>query len=406
MAAVRSVEAIVATTDVHSALENPAPMLTYLHQARKRMLVADCGDFFEGSGYYTLGGGVVERRLLAGLYDVLAPGNHGWHHHLKPDLRPLTVCANVTDPAGNLLFRPLYEATVAGQRVTITAVIGEQAFSAIPAAERADARVLDPSDALRRLMGAHDADAWIVLSHSGYTRDLRLAETCPGVDVIFSAHCHSDRHHPTTAGTAQVVKGYEMGVGYALAAPGPAGWTASVHRFPPVDQVPAPLRSVTARIDRMRGQLAAPIGPLTRAFRDRPLNLSALLAAIAEELHARTGADAVVLNQTCLRAADLKGDLTRGDLLQIEPFGNQLTTAPMPRRFTADPAALLDMLTDRAGPIITAPAPLPPGLRQVLTTDYLASNFLHTDPLPGGPRLAEVIQRVLTGGFSDRLRSR
>ncbi|GGO63246.1 bifunctional metallophosphatase/5'-nucleotidase [Nonomuraea cavernae] len=390
------------TTDVHSSLENPAPMLAHLHHARTRYLVADCGDWFEGSGYYTLGGGVVERHLLGSLYDVIAPGNHGWRLHLTAALRPLTVCANVTDPAGNLLWRPLHEAVVAGRQVAVTAVIGEQAFAAIPAAERADARLLDPAEALRRLMGAHRADAWIVLSHSGYDHDLHLAEACPGVDVIFAGHCHSDRYEPTAAGSAWVVKGHELGMGYALARPTDHGWQASVHRFPHANQVPAALKPVMARIERMRGQLAEPVGSLTSAFRNRTLIRAELLTAVAADLRLVSDADAVVLNQTCLRTADLGSELTRGDLLTIEPFGNQLVTAAISLWFADNPAALVAMLTDRAGPIITDPAPLPPGLHRILTTSYLATNFLDPTKSHAGPRLAEVVQQVLTGDYPDQ----
>ncbi|MEV1175620.1 hypothetical protein [Nonomuraea sp. NPDC049784] len=396
----------MATTDVHSALENPSPMLAHLHHSRARYLVADCGDWFEGSGYYALGGGMVEQRLLSSLYDVIAPGNHGWRHHLATALRPLTVCANVTDPTGNLLWRPLHEAVVAGQQVAVTAVIGEQAFAAIPADERADARLLDPAETLRQLMGSHRADAWIVLSHSGYDHDLHLAEACPGVDVVFAGHCHSDHYEPTAAGTASVVKGYELGVGYALATPTSHGWQASVHRFPYAEQVPASLEAIMMRIERLRRRLAEPLGPLTKAFRDRPLSRTALLTAVAADLRLISGADAVVLNQPCLRTTDLGSELTMGDLLTIEPFGNQLTTAAIPTRFTDDPALMLAMLTDRAGPIITDPAPLQPGLRRVLTTRYLATNFLGPADPHAGLRLAEVVQRVLTGDYSDRQKGR
>lgn len=405
MTAARHLRGVIATTDVHSALDNPAPMLAHLHHARRRYLIVDGGDWFEGSGYYTLGGGAVERRLLTALYDVIGPGNHGWRHHLD-SLHPLTVCANVTDRAGRLLWRPLRQAVIAGQRVAITAVIGEQAFAAIPAAERADARLRDPAESLRQLMRSHNADGWIVLSHSGYDHDLHLAEACPGVDVIFSGHCHSDRYEPTAAGTAWVVKGYELGTGYARASLTDHGWRASVHHFVPTSDVPPCLRPLMRRVDRMRDRLAEPLGLLANTYRDRPLSLPTLLASVAAELGLRYDSDAVVLNQTSLRAVDLGAHLTVGDLLAIEPFGNQLATAAVPKTFIDDPASLLAMLTDRAGPIITHPATPPPELRRVLTTSYLATNFLGPAQLHAAPQFAEVIQETLTGGDSIREKGR
>jgi hypothetical protein len=245
-----------------------------------------------------------------------------------------------------------------------------------------------------------------VLSHSGYDHDLHLGEACPGVDVIFSGHCHSDRYEPTAAGTAWVVKGYELGVGYARATLTDHGWRASVHHFPPTNETPTCMKPIMMRIERIQHRLAEPLAPLTDAFRDQPLSLPTLLTSVAADLRHISGTDAVVLNQTCLRTTHLGSDLTVGDLLTIEPFGNQLATAAVPKPFTDDPAALLAMLTNRAGPIITHPAQLPPGLHRVLTTGYLAANFLGPAQLHAAPQFAEVIQRVLTGGHPVRERGR
>ena len=78
----RCPQRIVATTDVHSALDHAALFVSHLHALRGGALIADCGDFFEGTGYYVLGGGQAETALLTALYDVAAPGNHGYRHHL------------------------------------------------------------------------------------------------------------------------------------------------------------------------------------------------------------------------------------------------------------------------------------------------------------------------------------
>ncbi|MGH1556317.1 metallophosphoesterase [Streptomyces sp. L7] len=80
----RRLRKIIATTDVHSAFDAATPMLTHLHTARAGSLIVDCGDFFEGSGYYRFGKGKIEREILTSLYDLLAPGNHGWPHYFEP----------------------------------------------------------------------------------------------------------------------------------------------------------------------------------------------------------------------------------------------------------------------------------------------------------------------------------
>ncbi|MEU4511801.1 metallophosphoesterase [Nonomuraea wenchangensis] len=388
-------QAILATTDVHSALDGPAPLLSHLHRARSTTLVVDCGDFFEGSGYYRLAGGALERQVLTRLYDVLAPGNHGWHHHLDPELRALTVCANVTDQAGRLVFPPLRSAEVDGRHVAVTAVLGEQAFACLPADSRSGLAFVPPDQALRALADRHQVDAWIVLSHSGYEHDLQLAAACPHLDVIFAGHCHSDHYGPTTVGTTVVVKGHELAAGYAVATPGGSGWHASVHSFPPSCDVPAPLRDLVLAIDQTRSRLHEPLGVLAPRYRHRPLDRPHLLREVADYLLRSSTAEAVVLNETSVRTTHLRNYLTVGTLLDIEPFANRLTTTTLPRAFADRPRELVTELTRWMGPVITAPDPLPGRLRQVLTTGYVAAAFLDaTDPAHGRP-FADVIRHVL-----------
>lgn len=255
MTTARSLRQIMATTDVHSALGADGPLLGHLHQARTDSLLVDCGDFFEGTGYYRLGRGALERDILLALYDVIAPGNHGWPHYFEPSLHQRTVCANVVeDSTGNALFRRLRIVDIAGRRTAVTAVIGLQAFNSIPAGQRSGHRFTDPVHALRELMLAHhhEVDSWVLLSHSGFEQDLQLAEACPFLDVVFAGHCHSEHTGPERVGSTVVLKGQELAVGYAVAERSPkAGsdgppvsptprdpsyrpsWPPSVNRSPP-----------------------------------------------------------------------------------------------------------------------------------------------------------------------------
>ncbi|MFJ2019612.1 bifunctional UDP-sugar hydrolase/5'-nucleotidase [Streptomyces nodosus] len=401
MTATRRLRQIVATTDVHSTLDNAAPFLTHLHALRATSLVVDCGDFFEGSGYYRLAHGSIEREILLKLYDVLAPGNHGWPHHFEPALHRLTVCANaVHADTGDVLFRRLRIVEVGGQHVGVTAVIGEQAFHSIPIRQRADHRVTDPVQALREVMLAHDheADGWILLSHSGFDEDLKLAAACPFLDMIFSGHCHSEHYGPVRVGDTLIVKGRELADGYAIATPVGHGWGAGTTRFP--DQIPAPvptdLTAVTARIDEISQQLTAVLGPITKAYRHQVLDRHDLLVDLAERLRSGLGADAVILNETALRPVPLSDALALGDLLAIEPFGNQLVHAHVSEDFRRDPHGLLLHLTERAGPLVTTPDPLPDDTTAVLTTDYLADTYLAGRTHAAGLLLSQAVKHVLT----------
>ncbi|MHB9861057.1 bifunctional UDP-sugar hydrolase/5'-nucleotidase [Streptomyces sp. YIM S03343] len=401
MTGTRTLRQIMATTDVHSSLDNAGPFLTHIHALRPTSLIVDCGDFFEGSGYYRLALGTIERAILLKLYDVLAPGNHGWPHHFEPDLHRLTVCANaVHAETGDALFRRLHITEMGDRRVGVTAVIGQQAFHSIPAAQRANHRVTDPVRSLRELMLAHhhEVDDWVLLSHSGFEEDLKLASACPFLDVIFAGHCHSDQYGPFRAGDTLVTKGRELADGYAIAMPVGAGWGAGTTRFPDraSGAVPTELADVTARIDEVGNQLNEVLGPVGTAFRHQPVDRHGLLLSLTFRLRTALGADAVILNDTALRSVRLGDTLTLGDLLSIEPFANQLVHAHLPEPDRRDLSGLISRLTAQTGPLVTAPDPLPDTITTVLTTDYIADTYLGGRTHEAGLRLDQAIQHVLT----------
>lgn len=399
MSARRVLNRIVATTDVHSSFDQPLPMLAYLHAAREQALVVDCGDFFEGSGYYRLGGGRIERQALALLYDVIAPGNHGWRHHFEPDLRALTVSANTIDAdTGEPLFRPVHIARIDERRVGVTGVLGEQAFTAIPRAERTGHHVIPPGPTLHELRRRYrDAvDDWIVLSHSGFEHDLALAAACPFVSVIFSGHCHSEQYGPVRVQDTLVVKGPELSAGYAEAGPRGQRWIARARNFPAKTPVSAPVTRLHSELNAMRSRLTSHLGPLAERFHDTVADRHEILTLIAQQLRAHLKVEGVVLNETCLRPVHLGSELYIGDLLAIEPFANQLVQVTLPS--TCD----LEALAAQAGPLIVAGDPDGEGLRRFVTTQYLVDTYLgerwHGLQLP----LAQAVQAVLTGRRGDR----
>jgi 2',3'-cyclic-nucleotide 2'-phosphodiesterase (5'-nucleotidase family) len=394
----RTFTQIVATTDVHSALERADRLLVHLHDLRATSLIADCGDFFEGTGYYQLGKGASEREILMTLYDVLAPGNHGWPHYFEPGLREMTVCANAVDDSnGRPLFDRIRIIDVHGRRVAVTAVIGVSAFHTIPADRRAGHHVTDPATALRQLMleHHHHVDAWTVLSHSGFEADLRLAVACPFVDVIFAGHCHSDIYGPVNVGDTLVVKGGELGTGYAAAQPAGSGWAAHTSLFPDVGRAPGGLAALREKIASTGRMLTVRLGTLNEPYQDTELDRHRLLQDIANRLHTGLGADAVILNDTALRPTHLKDVLTLGGLLAIEPFGNQLVHAFLPEGRAADIDSVLTHLAEQVGPLVIAPRPLPEATRSVLTTDYLADTHLGGRSRQAGLQLGQAVRRTI-----------
>jgi 2',3'-cyclic-nucleotide 2'-phosphodiesterase (5'-nucleotidase family) len=271
-AAARSLRQVVATTDVHSSLDRAGILVRSLRELRAAgALIVDCGDFFEGTGYYVLGRGRAEAALLRGLYDVAAPGNHGYRHYVTdPGLRAMTVCANVKDRAGAPVWQPLTMAEVRGSATAVTAVLGVEAFGSVLPTERHRHQAHDPASALHALHDRYHGtvDSWIVLSHSGFSHDLLLARACPFIDVIFAGHCHSPEHGPRAAGGAVVVKGAELAAGYSAAWPDDPRWHAETRRFADADpgpasgDLPGDLDHALAYATGLRAHLTQILGPV------------------------------------------------------------------------------------------------------------------------------------------------
>jgi len=375
---------VVATTDVHSSLDQAGVLASSLHRLRAAGgLIADCGDFFEGTGYYTLGRGKAETALLCGLYDIAAPGNHGYLHHITdPCLRAITVCANVTGEPGTAVWAPLAIAPVRGRRIALTAVLGTEAFGSVPRTDRAGHQVHDPAAALSQLHQRYsgDADSWVVLSHSGFDHDMRLALACPFIDVIFAGHCHSPRYGPETAGNALVVKGGELAAGYSAAWPAAGLWHAQVYDFsdsaqPGYGDLPAGVTEAVACAAQLRPSLEREAGPVHARYAGRTPRPDELLGSLCAAATDTAASDAALINLTCLRETPLGTTLTAGDLMTVEPFGNTLVTL-----ITPDANATAARLAAGAGPIGVVPDPLPTGTVRIVTTDYLAATYLHDGP--------------------------
>lgn len=388
---------VVGTTDVHSHLGNATSLAAVLAAKRPDFLVVDSGDFFEGTGYYRAGEGELETRFLRQLYDAVVPGNHGYHHYRMPDLKPLVVCCNVLTSEGASAWRPVQTHQISGRTVAVTGVISPSAWTCIPVEERKGHHVVDPVKALKKLITSTAADEWVVLSHSGFEHDLELTVALEDLHgVVFAGHCHSARTGPTQAGFALVLKGPELGAGYASARLESDGWRCLTGRFPhdltTDPRWPTELTTLLADIATIRSQSPV-VAQVTSRYRGTVPERGTLTRRLTQEAHRRTG-HTVLLNQTSLRPAPLSLDVTEWDLVELDPFDNVLVLADLAEPFTSISA---DRLVSDVGHLeITPPLPtLSPN--QVVTTEYLATTHLRArDTTPTALRLRDLLIHEMT----------
>jgi 5'-nucleotidase len=222
---------VVHTSDTHSCIEPISPNFSdstqadkggYLRRAAllrqlreeypRNLLLFDCGDFSQGSLYYTLFKGDVEVKLMNEMkYDACTIGNHEFDFGLDNMARLFrmaqfpVVCCNY-DFAGTPvegLVKPYIIIERAGVRVGVIGVAPELDGLVVKSNYGAT-RYIRPAKAAQPvidlLRNREHCDLVICLSHLGYVKTpdgdpAFIAETS-GIDIVLGGHSHTYFEHP------------------------------------------------------------------------------------------------------------------------------------------------------------------------------------------------------------------
>ena len=216
---------LVHTSDTHSCIEPISPhdikpeqadkggyirrvsLIKELRREHPDMLLLDCGDFSQGSVYYSLFKGEVEVQLMNLMgYDACTIGNHEFDCGMDNMARlfrmakfPI-VCANY-DFAGTVcegLVKPYIIKERAGRRVGIFG-LAPQLEGLVSAANCQGVKYTHPA-AVAQQMADHlrndeHCDFVVCLSHLGYgdrdDQDPAVIQATRGIDVVLGGHSHS-----------------------------------------------------------------------------------------------------------------------------------------------------------------------------------------------------------------------
>jgi 5'-nucleotidase len=206
---------ILHTNDLHGRLDRKR--LPFLLELRKRAdLYFDTGDSIKtGNLGVPLRQEPVWELLAEAECDVSVIGNRETHvleSAFKAKLAGVghpVLCANLRKRDGT---RPLPGSVVLGREGYKVGVIG---VSVAMVTERMRAQAASfylwdpPIEAAKKLCDElrPRVDALFVLSHIGHAQDLKLAEACPEVDIIFGGHSHTVLESPVKVGKTWVCQG-------------------------------------------------------------------------------------------------------------------------------------------------------------------------------------------------------
>jgi len=324
------------------------------------VLLVDGGDQFQGSLFYTYYKGRVAAEIMNTLgYDAMTVGNHEFDDGPEVlrafvdmvDFPVLMSNADIADEpalAGEIMKSIVIEK--GGERYGLIGLTPENTGEL--ASPGPNVSFSDPVMAVQAEVDALTADGVeriIVLSHSGYGVDQRVAEGTTGVDVIVGGHSNTllsntDEDaagpYPTMVGDTAIVQAYAYGkyLGELTVEFDDAGALVSATGDPII--IDGQVVEDEATIERI-AELAEPLDEIrTRVVAqsagviegDREvcrIQECAMGNLIADAMLSRVrdqGIDIALMNSGGIRASIDEGEVTMGEVLTVLPFQNTLAT--------------------------------------------------------------------------------
>lgn len=344
------------TNDVHGNVDTSSGMgyamaAAYVNAMRaesENVLLFDVGDVFHGLPFanMTEGDAIVDI-LNAMEYDAWVPGNHDYNYgmdrliELSQMLTFPTVLCNLSDDDGNLAFQPYTIIETGGAKIGVIGVDAPALKLSMEPKSFGEYELTDGIEAVAAAAReiADSTDAIVVLCHWGYTGEdpssAALAQI-PGVDLVIDGHTHEafENGVQVEGGALIVSTGEHLNnlgvVRMVVNEGGVTELTASLIPDPEVysDQsIEQMIKVLREEYDEVASEVLTTVDVRLEgereALRTQETNLSNLVTDAVME---KTGADMVMLNAGTFRISIEPGDLTRGDVATLMPYGNIVQT--------------------------------------------------------------------------------
>ncbi len=339
-----------------------ARLVTAIADARTRSnnaILVDGGDQFQGTLFYTYYKGAMAAEFMNKLgYDAMTVGNHEFDDGPEVlrgfmDKVDFPVLMSNADFSGEpLLAEALAKSTVIERGGEMLGLIGLTPQDTDELSSPGDHVIFtDPSDAVQSevdKLTEMGVNKIIVLSHSGYAVDQRVAANTTGVDVIVGGHDNSllgdmegaKGPYPTMVGATAIVQAYAYGkfLGELNVTFNDQGEITEASGQP--ISLDGTVAEDTGTVDRI-AELALPLDEIrnkvvaetaTEIVGDREecravecsmgnLIADAMLARVRGQ-----GIQIAIQNGGGIRASIDAGPVTMGEVLTVLPFQNTLST--------------------------------------------------------------------------------
>lgn len=340
-----------------------ARLQTAIETAKERapnVLLVDGGDQFQGTLFYTFYKGKLTAEMMNQMgYDAMTVGNHEFDD--GPEV--LKGFASAVDFPILMSNADISKETLLTGAIQKSWVVqkGGESIGLIGLTPQDTDELASPgpnvsfSDPIAAVQGEVDRltsagiNKIVVLSHSGYRVDQRVAEGTTGVDVIVGGHSNtylsnvSDSAagaYPTVVNDVQIVQAYAYGKflgelnvvfdddGVVTSA---VGEPLLLDRFVSEDdatkariaEAAAPLEEIRQRVV---AEAAEPIGGDRDVCRAKECSMGSLIADAMLDRVKDQGIEIAIQNGGGIRASIDAGPVTMGEVLTVLPFQNTLST--------------------------------------------------------------------------------
>ena len=323
-------------------------------------LLVDGGDQFQGTLFYTYYKGALAAEMMNQMgYDAMTVGNHEFDDGPEV-LRDFIGATNFpilmsnADVSGEpFLSDVIQKSTViekGGEKIGLIGLTPQDTDEL--ASPGPNVVFTDPAGAVQAevdRLSAEGVNKIVVLSHSGYAVDQRVAEATTGVDVIVGGHSNtllSNTHeravgpYPTVVNGVQIVQAYAYGKflgelnltfddgGNVTAASGDlvlmdAGVAEDEATVARIAEAAAPLEEIR---NKVVAEAAAPIGGDRDVCRAMECSMGSLIADAMLDRVKDQGIEIAIQNGGGIRASIDAGPVTMGEVLTVLPFQNTLST--------------------------------------------------------------------------------
>jgi 5'-nucleotidase len=348
---------IVHTNDTHSRVLSSsgeigfakiATKIKEIRNAQENVLVLDAGDTFHGQTISTLVKGESIVKVMNTIkYDAMVPGNHDFNYGQERlvELSQMTdfpiIAANILKADGSTLLPSYIIKEMKGVKVGIFGLATPETTYKTNPNNVTGLTFEDPTVAAEKMVRELEgkADIIIALSHLGldesstYTSKL-VAEKVEGIDLIVDGHSHTVLTEGMKVGDTLIVQTGEydknLGIVEMVYADGKVSTSKaslitreSAEQLAEDADVLKAVEGITAEQDKITsvviGNTAVELDGLREHARTGETNLGNL---ITEAMLKATEADVALTNGGGIRASIDVGDITKGEVITVLPFGN------------------------------------------------------------------------------------